>query len=78
MSLVGALLKELQEECSYCGGDGHTLDLSKRTMPLPKLHCYPCHGRGWVLSGLGDELLRVLSPALAEQYATADHIHPHH
>jgi DnaJ-class molecular chaperone len=58
--LVGVLLAEVKQECPDCGGMGTVLSLRSTAVPPPRMHCFACRGRGWVLSDIG----RLLAEAL--------------
>lgn len=77
MSLIKLILDEAHAECEYCGGLGYVYNHTSKKDPMPKLHCFDCHGRGWKLSDMGQLLADTLRAGLDPHYAPASHHHDH-
>lgn len=74
IDITAALLAEARQECVECGGMGSSIT-RRGDDSIAKLHCYPCHGRGWVLSERGVALVELLRVGLDPHFAPKDHGH---
>ena len=62
------VIRDLKEPCSHCGGSGRKAGVSKLGVAQINVSgvCPQCGGRGFQLTGLGQDLLKLLRPFVEE------------
>ncbi len=58
------VIKDLKQICPQCGGSGRQAAISQWGISQinPSGRCHPCVGRGYLLTPLGEELVKLLRP----------------
>ncbi len=67
------VINDLKQTCTLCGGSGRLAGI--RNMGIPQINpggqCHRCRGRGFLLTELGEDLVRLLRPFVEEMIAEA-------
>jgi hypothetical protein len=67
------VINDLKETCTRCGGSGRMAGI--RNLGIPQINigglCSNCGGQGYLLTELGQDLVKLLRPIVQEMIAEA-------